>query len=288
MPRLNQLSLIILVALIGADCFLWTRVFARPIETGMYALDIGQGDATLIVFQGGVKILTDAGPDASIAGQLEKLLPGGDRYIDIAVISHPQLDHYSGFTELIKRYRIGAFIANGREADDVSPGSPWRTLRDTIEREHIPLITLAARDRIVNADEAIDFLSPDESFIQSAELNDTGFVELVRGGGWRALLAADTGFVVEEYLRSHSDIHADILKVGHHGSKFSSGDAFLKAVSPRIATISDSAHNRYGHPAPETLARLNDATDARVFRTDTAGTISILPHDGGFTVRTEK
>ena len=262
-----------------------------------YFLDVGQGDGELIVFPGDVKVMTDAGPDDTVLGSLAKVLPQDDRYIDLAIISHPQLDHFNGYNFMLDHYDVGAFIYNGRDDD---PGvKAWPALKAKIREEHIPLITLGAGDTIfVNGGEGgtssshngeIDLLSPDRTFAQSAELNDTGFIELIKSSGIRTLLTADTGFNVENWLlEQHADIRADVLKVGHHGSKFSSGDAFLQAVDPRVAAIEVGAHNTYGHPGSSTLARLASDTDALVLRTDRNGTIEVWPEDGKIRIATEK
>lgn len=274
--------------LLALDAFVWFRVvFGKPpTEPRMYFLDIGQGDAELAILPGGVKILTDAGPDKKILQGMKKIPALNDHYIDIGIISHPQLDHFNGFQYLLDKYKIGAFIFNGRSDD---PGvKEWETLVQKIKDSHIPFITLAGGDAIRYRDNRIDFLSPNSDFIQSAELNDTGFVELLNSGGLKVLLTADIGSSVENYLVDRFDLRADILKVGHHGSKFSSSDEFLKAVDPKIAVIEVGSRNRYGHPTRETLGRLASSTSAKVFRTDLNGIVTAIVENEKLKVFTEK
>lgn len=278
-------SFLLLAAL---DVFVWFQIiFGKP-PSGprMYFLDIGQGDAELTVLPGGVKILTDAGPDKSILQELEKNPSLDNRYIDIAIISHPQLDHFNGFQYLLGKYRIGAFIFNGRS--NGPEATEWGALVNKIKASHIPLITLAGGDAIRYRDSRIDFLSPNSDFIQSAELNDTGFVELLNTGGLKILLTADIGSNIESYLIDRFNIEADILKIPHHGSKFSSSDEFLKKVNPKIAVIEVGSRNRYGHPTKETLGRLASSTSAKVFRTDVSGTVSAILEMGRLKIFTEK
>src|SRR3989338_7585725 len=106
----SGLILIFFALFFAVDFFVWSRIFfAKAIdETQIHFLDVGQGDAELVIFPGNFKVLTDAGPDSKILGELEKIPPLGDKYIDIAIISHPQLDHFNGFGYLLDRYRIGA------------------------------------------------------------------------------------------------------------------------------------------------------------------------------------
>jgi competence protein ComEC len=269
------------VLVLRADFFTASTLVAHD-----YFLDVGQGDSELVVLPGNIAVMTDAGPRAAVVGDLQRILPGN--YIDVAIISHPQLDHFNGYNFILDHYHIGAFIYNGR--DDDPPNAAWSGLKVKIKDEHIPLITLGRRDSIHYASSEIDILSPNLAFDQSAELNDTGFVELVKTPEFRTLFTADTGFNVENWLLSQtsSDLRANVLKVGHHGSSYSSGDAFLRAVNPDAAVIEVGAKNNYGHPGSSTLARLASSTDALVLRTDQNGTIEIYPENGKLKIIKDK
>jgi competence protein ComEC len=300
--RFNKTSAIMILAIVIADIVFWYQVvFTSSSFTSTHLpsanfLDVGQGDSELMIFQDGVKVLTDAGPDATVLGSLESVLGANDRYIDAAVISHPQSDHYGGFNYILDHYRVGAFIYNGR--DDAPGTKSWSALLLKIAAKNIPLITLGKGDKIIigangsgaaksdksitnvndgdSNDGEIDILSPDQNFVESGELNDTGLVELVKTPQFRALLSADTGFDVQDALvAQHVDLSADILKVAHHGSKYATDITFLKAVNPKIAVIEVGARNTFGHPAPETLARIASSTGATIFRTDQNGTVQI-------------
>ncbi len=278
----------VILAVLAAGCFVWYDIlFAEPTRRPeIYFLDVGQGDAELVVLPGNVKIMTDAGPDQKVVKSIEKVLPQGDKYIDIAVISHPQLDHFNGYHYLLDSYTFGAFIFNGRS--DTETVKEWPALMEKIKSKHIPLITLEAGDTIRHQDTEINFLSPDKNFAQSAELNDTGFVEFVKTPDFRTLLTADIGFSVENYLmRYGTEIQADILKVGHHGSKYSSGERFLEAVAPKVAVIEVGEKNRYGHPTKEVVGRL-DGSGAKTFRTDQNGTIKVFAENRKLKIVVEK
>jgi beta-lactamase superfamily II metal-dependent hydrolase len=287
MLGLDSLSKAILLALIGCTIFVWFEIFAgKPSNVPrVYFLDVGQGDAELAIFPGNVKVLTDAGPDKKILAGLGDAI-GSDRYIDIGVISHPQLDHFNGFNYLLDNYRFGAFIFNGR-ADSPAMGE-WQTLMDKIKSRNIPLLTLGAGDKINYLDNEVDFISPNKDFIQSAELNDTVLVELVKMPAFKALFTSDAGFNIEDYLiKNNVNIAADILKVGHHGSKYSSSEEFLKAVNPKMAVVEVGAKNTYGHPAEEALSRIASIA-AKIFRTDQNGTIEVLADNQKLKVYAEK
>jgi competence protein ComEC len=238
-----------------------------------------------MVFPDGMTMMTDAGPTDAVIQSLGKALPGA-KYIDLALITHPQLDHFNGYNFILDHYGIGAFLYNGRDDPGVAE---WGALKQKIAEKHIPLITLAAGDRVRYGAAEVDILSPDAEFAQSAELNDTGLVERVRTPDLRALFTADIGFNIEEWLIAHvEDLRADILKVPHHGSKYASGESFLRAVDPEIAVIEVGAKNTYGQPGAATLARLASSTRAAVFRTDQNGTVEISADGGRLKIEREK
>ena len=285
----NSIIFALAVATIVLDGVIWHDIIsARAASvTHDYFLDVGQGDSELIVFPGNVKVMTDAGPTDQVLASLAYALPPGDDYIDLAIISHPQLDHFNGYNFILDHYRVGAFIYNGRDDD---PGvAQWPALKAKIAAKGIPLITLGGGDKIFVGKNEVDMLSPNLAFDQSAELNDTGFVELIKTPEFRTLLTADIGFNVEDWLvANHIDIRADVLKVPHHGSKYSSGDEFLRAVNPRVAVIEVGANNTYGHPGSSTLARLASSTDALIFRTDKNGTVEVYPEGEKLKIKKEK
>lgn len=280
MRTMSNTSKLIIAVAVAADVLVWHQIILAgpPARSELHFLNVGQGDSELVVFPGNVKVLTDAGPDRSVLGELQKILPAEDRYIDLAVISHPQLDHFNGFNDVLDRYQIGAVITNGR--DDAPTVGEWPVLLEKIKKGGVPLIIAGEGDSIRYRDNAIRILSPGRAFIESAELNDTGIVELVTTNFFTALLTADIGASVENSLVERfgtGRLRADVLKVAHHGSKYSSSDAFLKAVLPHVAVIEVGAKNRYGHPSLPALERLVNDTTARIFRTDQDGTISVRP-----------
>ncbi|HUX35466.1 MAG TPA: MBL fold metallo-hydrolase [Candidatus Paceibacterota bacterium] len=285
-PKFDNLIILFFILLFAADALVWQQVAFGKNSThpAIHFMDVGQGDSELAIFPGNVKVLTDAGPDSKITGELEKIPALADKYIDIAVITHPQLDHFGGFEYLLDRYRIGAFVYNGRSD---SPGvEEWTNLIKKISGKNIPLIKLGSGDAIKYTGSRIDFLSPNASLAQSQELNDTGLIEMMNFGEIKALLVADIDSATENYLANRFDLQADILKVAHHGSKYSASQAFLNSVKPKIAVIEVGARNNYGHPALETLKMLSSL--ASVFRTDKNGQITITEADKKLKVFTSK
>src|ERR1700691_4715586 len=101
-------NLIIIVAIIAlcADFFIWQEIFtSAPANVARdYFLDVGQGDSELVIFPENIKVMTDAGPDDSVLTSLARAMPPGDDYIDVAIISHPQLDHFNGYNFILDHY----------------------------------------------------------------------------------------------------------------------------------------------------------------------------------------
>lgn len=286
MTKNNNSGTLVIVLLFGLFALVWGNILFAKTDShpAFYFLDVGQGDSELVVFPGNVKIMTDAGPDQKVIKSLERAI-GNDAYIDIGIISHPQLDHFNGFNYLLDKYTFGAFIINGR--DDAKIAQEWPALLKKIKERNIPLITLGEGDKILYQSSSISIFFPSASYIQSGELNDTGLVEFVKTGSARAIFTADIGANIEEYILKKFDIGADILKVPHHGSKYSSSEAFLKAINPKIAIIEVGKNNVYHHPTEEALERLGNATK-NIFRTDQSGTIKVIVREKKLLVFTEK
>ena len=266
--------ILLAVFLIIFDFFVWSQIVfginKQNDNLEVYFLDVGQGDSELVNLSGGVQVLIDAGPDNKVLNELSSILAPTDRYIDLVVLSHPQYDHFAGLIEIFKRYEIGAFLYNGREGT----AEAFNDLKKIIEENKIPTVILTQGNKIKYQENQFDVLSPSQKLLSSKELNDTTLVLKLTGKNSKILFTGDIGFKVEDYLTTNFDIKSDILKVGHHGSKYSSGKKFLYAVNPKISAI-EVGKNSYGHP---TLQALNELASigSRIFRTDQNGTIKLV------------
>lgn len=269
------------------DILVWIHIgvlHANAETTRIYFLDVGQGDSELVLLPHNVKLLIDGGPpNGMLLHSLENILPFTDRYIDLVMLSHPQLDHFGGLIDLLKRYRVGAFLWNAREGT----AQAFTDLVRVMKEKRIVPIKLMKGDNITYGTSVIPILSPDNTLIKSKELNDTMVVAELKQKNFTALFTGDIGTNVEDALLQFWHEHIDVLKVAHHGSKFSSGSTFLSAILPKIAVIEVGAHNLYGHPTKEALSRLQDA-HARVFRTDQNGTVEVSVDSGRADVFTER
>ena len=270
------------------DIFIWYSVFASSLaEPKLYFLNVGQGDSQLVRLPGpygrDIRMLIDSGPDKSVIHELEKSLPAGDQYIDLLIMTHAEADHLNGFIEILKRYSVGAFIYNRRGKDTAN----WSALSNELTDKKVPVIVLGEGDRIRYGSALLTFLSPGPEFIDSEALNDTGLVSILQAGGARTLFTDDIDSRVEDFLLKKYDLNIDILKVAHHGSKFSTSQAFLDEATPKLAVIQVGKNNTYGHPNADVVQRLEDS-GVRVYRNDQNGTVELALKDGSAEVIKER
>ncbi|MBI2037136.1 MAG: MBL fold metallo-hydrolase [Candidatus Liptonbacteria bacterium] len=278
-------SLILVLLLLAANVALGLRI-GGPGRGGpsLAFLDVGQGDASLVTLPLGgrvVQILIDGGPNAAILPALEAVMPDGDRSIDLVMLTHPQLDHFGGLIDVVKRYRVGAFIWNGR----AGTVDAWDDLVQAVRGAGVPALVLGSGDAIRVGDHALAVLHPDRLGLVSGELNDSSLVMRLDTDGVRALFTGDIASNIERRLPP-GELIADILKVPHHGSKYSSGKEFLERVGPKAAFI-EVGKNTYGHPTSDALARLA-AIGSRIFRTDRDGTVVVRWENGKLQVLPSK
>jgi competence protein ComEC len=226
--------------------------------------DVGQGDATLVVL-GSFQALVDTGPsEAKLFDCLGKEMPFWDRQIDLVFISHPQADHNGALKGLLKRYKIGKVVEIASDNDmyrykdlyfDILKGS------------------------------GVDAVSAGKT---GSEENEDSEVIHLKYFNFSALFTADIGEKTELALMDAGVLKkVSVLKVPHHGSKYSSSIPFLEKVRPELAVVSVGAKNRYGHPNEDTLMRL-EQVKAKIFRTDLAGSVEVVFDGSSMDVFTER
>jgi competence protein ComEC len=267
-------------------CGVWSVVYAEsPSAPGVLTfvvLDVGQGDALYIESPTGVQVLIDGGPGDTLLQELPSVMPALDRSLDAVVETHPDADHIGGFSELLDRYEVGSFIEPGVSKDTATA----KRLEEKIDEKKIPrIIARGGMSLDLGGGARLDILYPDHavSNLPSDKANEGGIVARLVYGESEALLMADVGAGVETHLLKFNTeaLDSDILKVGHHGSRFSSSKEFVRAVSPDTAVIS-VGKNSYGHPTAQTLGTLKEV-GATLFRTDENGTVRCISDSAVFT-----
>jgi competence protein ComEC len=237
--------------------------------------DVGQGDSAFIETSLNHQILLDGGPDSKVLEKLEREMPLFDRTIDLVILSHPDSDHITGLLEVLKRYEVLNVLWIGVEKDSALLDE-WNNLL-SIEGANV-FIAKRGLNLSFGEAESLEVFYPAESLegetIPNMNNSSVGF--RLAYGETSFLFTGDIyKEVEEEILTSGVSLDSDVLKVSHHGSKSSTAEEFLAAVSPRIAVISCGADNSYGHPHAETLEILNKY-GINIFRTDQKGDIKLI------------
>jgi competence protein ComEC len=203
-------------------------------------------------------------------------MPWWDKHIDAIIITNSDSDHYSGFISLLNQYKVDVVIESGYR----SATSDYALLEKEISDKHIPEV-LARRGEIIDlgGGAEITILFPDRD-VSGLASNDASIVSRLTYGDTSVLLTGDSPIKIEDYLiqLDGDNLKSNVLKVGHHGSKTSTSDEYVKIVAPQIAVISNEKGNSYGFPHQETLDTLKKYS-ATIYDTCVMGNI-ILHSDG--------
>lgn len=270
----------------------WAFTFQKP-DNNLHLVfcDVDQGDATLISYQS-VQVLIDGGPGSKVIDCLSENMPFWDRKIETVVLTHPQADHFGGLIEVIDKYDVGQFIANQIAPSSETAGF-WE-LRQRILNEGVEIHSPQAGEEILIGEVRLNVLWPKQKLGDSSlwqdktadrqavlgaasyagDLNDTSVVLELSYRDFQALLVGDITSLVDNQL-SLEDV--EVLKVAHHGSKYSTDNQFLDKITPELAVIS-VGKNSFGHPTADVLDRLTQK-GVGIARTDENGEV-IITTDG--------
>ena len=243
-------------------------------------LDIGQGDAIAAQLPTGEVFLVDGGSsNKKNIGQYQ-ILPflknQGISYVDAVFISHTDEDHISGVREILEYMEKG--LISLKIGNLILPGisekpEAWRELEALAKKVGIQVMTANRGDDFRIGDGRISVLSPEKG-ASGEDVNEDAVVFLLSYKNFRGLFTGDVGEETEKKLLSAlTDV--DFLKVGHHGSGYSSTQAFLDKIKPEVSVISCSESNTYGHPSPETIKRL-EKSGSRVEYTMKSGAVTVF------------
>lgn len=266
----------VLIFLAGANILAWVVVLdlnnPRLLEVSFF--DVGQGDAVLIETPQGYQILIDGGPSSVILEKLEEEMPFWDRTIDLIVLTHPEYDHMAGLIEVLKSYKVDAVLWTGVKRE-TAEYNQWLAL---LEKERAIITIARAGQRIIGPEIIVEILHPFENLEgeQIKDSNNTSIIARLIWGETSFLFTGDAYKSVENKLAEREVyLDSDVLKIGHHGSKTSTSEEFIKKVSPELAVIQCGRDNSYGHPHQETLAVLEEF-DIKILRTDQDGNVKII------------
>ena len=282
---------------VGALLFAGSLVLWPPLVRDRHlvitVLDVGQADAIVIRRPNGHALLVDAGgrlergptgptSSAELVGErivVPFLLRSGIHQLDALVISHPHGDHVGGCAPVLRMMRVAEIADSGQTYG----GHAYHDCLDTAAAAHVPIVQPRAGLVWRTADGiTLTFLGPSLPFISGKNaINDNSVAFMLQYRAFRMLFTGDAGVAAEQrFIREGIELRASVLKVGHHGSAYSSSADFIAAVRPRVAIVSVGRHNLFGHPAPSTLETLQNS-GAAIYRTDENAAVTVTT-DGDF------
>ncbi len=270
-----KIGLILAILLLIGVFLVIAQPFVIPTDKVVF-LDIGQGDS--ILFQKGTQqVLVDGGADTTVLSRLAEEMPWFDNKIEVVVATHPDKDHMGGIYGVLKRYDVGLVLLSAAPGTSQLQESWLNHLERDLADQKIAVRFGWAGQHLLLDGLKFSMLAPWPDLIAGlhGETNDGSIVMRADFDDLSVLLTGDAEGPEEHGMMARDtkgELHVDVLKVGHHGSKSSTSASFLQAVKPKLAAISVGAHNSYGHPTQQTLGRLQGIT---TLRTDQLGSIRL-------------
>ncbi len=286
MKRYFTIPYIAVLILIGLNGYVWFSYSHKETPyLRVSVLDIGQGDSILVQGPTGVQMLVDGGPDRSVLRELPKEMGLFDRSLDLIVETHPDKDHIAGLTDVFSRYSVSYFL----RPDLLGTTATAKGLDQAVSVEPNIHTFIAHRGMRIHLGGGAyaDVLYPDRD-VSRLPTNDASVVMRIVYGTTSFMLTGDAPSVVEDHLLSvdavDGELPTTVLKAGHHGSKYSTSEAWLTALHPQYVAISAGANNRYGHPNPDAVGRIKNES-AKILSTIDQGTIRFVSDGKGVTVK---
>jgi competence protein ComEC len=277
-PRLLVLATLSVLVLVGWRS--WPEGHIPPPPTGLRltVLDVGQGDSIVLQVPEGAVVVDQGPPEANVARQLGRI---GVRRIAMLVLTHPQRDHVGGAEQVLETHAVDAVLDPGLQVESSHEEDAIAEAR----QKEIPIVLARAGQSYRLGKLRLRVLWPEDAGAPGEDPNENATVLLASYGEVDILLPADSESGVTLPLRPPP---VEVLKVAHHGSADDGLARLLGLVRPDVALISCGASNDYGHPAPSTLASLEDAPGLDLYRTDEDGRITFETDGNAISIETER
>ncbi len=266
---------------------IWMAILAYPEKKlHLIACDVGQGDAILATY-GTTQILIDGGATDKVIDCLGTHMPFWDRKIEVVLLTHPQLDHFGGLSEVFKRFQVERFVATSLDSSSHS----YQALISMVGGSGVQVVNPTTGMVIRSGLLYLDIVWPSSdfqvaagsvsegnilgSFTSNKDSNDFSVVANLRLGEFDALLTGDISpQVIDEIIQAGRVREVEYIKIPHHGSKNGLTQELLEIASPEVAVIS-VGKNSYGHPHREILDLLEER-GIQIKRTDESGDIEVI------------
>ena len=244
----------------------------------VHFLDVGQGDSIFIERPNGKTMLVDAGENYHGQGIIDYVQTIGYHKLDYVVATHPHEDHIGSMPYIVRNFEIGSIYM----PDVTANTATFESLLKAIKAKGLRVKNGRTGVHIIKDGElTADIIAPDKP--DESNLNNSSIVLLLTFGNVSYLLTGDAE--TKELNAIRADMHATVLKAGHHGSKTSTTQTLLKKISPSVTVISCGKNNDYGHPHAEVLKMLK-SVNSSVYRTDRDQTVIVATDGSSLTVST--
>lgn len=277
---IRSLILGVFVLLITLFSFLyWQNQISANSGDGLLTvtfLDVGQGDSIFIETPDGVQMLVDGGPNNSVLRELAKQMPISDKSIDVVLATHPDKDHIGGLVDVLERYNVSNIVRTNNKSE-TGTGEAFDLV---VKKENANVYFATVGQQLaLGASTSILIFSPNGD-VGDLESNTSSIVAQLRYGDIQFMLTGDAPISIENYLSKTfgNALESEVLKLGHHGSRTSSGEIFLDTVKPNFAVVSSGKDNTYGHPHSEVVEKVTER-NISILNTAEEGSI-IFESDG--------
>ncbi|MDD3386431.1 MAG: MBL fold metallo-hydrolase [Candidatus Pacebacteria bacterium] len=257
----NKAIFILLILNIISFSYLFCSYLSPELEVTFF--NVGQGDSIFIETPQGHQIIIDGGPSkTTLIEKISENIPFWDKTIDLIILTHTDRDHITGLFEVLDNYIVENILWSGMGENKI-----WEEM---IKKENAKIYYSSNVKKINMGEVSFDIIAFSEEFENN---NDNSVISKLKYKESTFLFPGDITFNIEKKILEN-DISSDILKVAHHGSKYSTSEEFLEKVNPFLAVI-QVGKNSYGHPTNEVLTRLSNF-DIKVLRNDIDGDIKIV------------
>ncbi len=282
---LTVVALLVISVIVGNGVFDDNHLFEnaglrdKSVDVGKMTvefIDVGQGDCTLITTSDTV-ILVDGGEVAEAQKIINYLKNKNINKIDCCIATHPHSDHIGSLYKVFEEFEISDVIMPEAPEKIIPTTTTYERFLESVSQNVQNVLPAVAGENHTYGQIKIEILGPVSEY---DDLNNISVVSKIIFGDTSVMLTGDaeTPSEVDMLKNIHTDYSADVLKVGHHGSKTSTSEAWLNAVSPQYAVILCGKNNDYGHPHKQLTERLKKF-DIDYYRTDLAGDI-VFESDG--------
>jgi len=287
---LNVIWIIILIAAVAFSYFFKDQIAetfgfdAEAEHLAVHIIDVGNADSVLVTNEG-QNMLIDAGENKNAGKIIEYLKEQGVEKIDIVIATHPHADHIGGMKKVIEAFDVGIILMAPMPEGSEPTSATYKNLLEAIKNKGLKITKATVGGKYMLGNAEIELIGPQGDY---KDPNNQSIVMKLTYGETKFLFMGDAEAKAESaILAANTNISANFIKIGHHGSKSSSQEKFIEKVKPDIAVMTCGEGNSYGHPSKETVDLL-EKMNIKYYRSDLNGNIVVLSDGRSLEVIKEK